>query len=69
MAPRLAEAHYLDVYRSDFTPLETDLPLVIDVDTVLTLAISVDVKPQRACVLSFLDDQLNFDSLPCEALR
>lgn len=32
--------HYLDVYRSDFSPLEADSPLVVDADTVLALAIT-----------------------------
>ena len=32
-------------------------------------SLNVEVKPQRACALSFLSDPPNFDSLPCEALR
>lgn len=34
-----------------------------------SLAPNVEVKPLRACALSFLGDQLSFARLPCEALH
>ena len=40
-----------------------------DSEVVPNCIASGEVKPRRACALSFLDDPLNFDSLPCEALR
>jgi putative PIN family toxin of toxin-antitoxin system len=35
----------------------------------LSVSLNIDIKLQRACVLSFLDKQPNFDLLPCAAPR